>query len=167
MSFPRTGGASQRLSLVYQMSTDSLWQSPLSPTYSKSEYDGLMIGKLDAEELRAALIGYQHQQSLIELKIADIRRRLGERVETSSTKSAPAAAPAGRRKMSASARRRIAAAQKKRWAAFHAGQGPAKKAAAAPAAAKRKHKISAAGRRAIAEATRKRWAEFRAKKTAA
>ena len=73
---------------------------------------------LDKATLEAALVGYQQHLQQIELKMADLRRMLGQ---------APAAAPAARRarkagpgkqkhRMSPEGRARIAAAQRARWA---------------------------------------------------
>jgi len=73
----------------------------------------------DQALLEAALIGYQHQLEEIEAKMAELRRQLGGKPSAPSAKTATAAAPAGRRQMSAAARKRIAAAQKKRWAEYH------------------------------------------------
>ncbi len=101
------------------------------------------------EILEAALVGYRHELSRIEEKMAEIRSRLGEH----------SAEPAAKRGMSTAGRQRLAAAQKKRWQAFRSQKQ-------APAAKAGKSRISAAGRRRIIEATKKRWAEYRAKKAA-
>jgi hypothetical protein len=113
----------------------------------------------DPEVLRAALAGYQHELSMIEQKMEEIRRELGGRASVAPRTST---GPGKKRVLSSAARRRIAAAQKKRWAAY-------KKAEAAPAkkTPAKGRKMSAAGRKRIAEATKKRWAAFRAAKAAA
>jgi hypothetical protein len=112
--------------------------------------DRLTKMKTDYSLLEAALIGYQHQRELLEVKIADIQRQLGNAPATVSDEKPK------KRVMNAAARKRIALAQRKRWAEFHKTKGtPAKK-----------RMMSAEGRERIAEATRKRWAEFRAAKAA-
>jgi hypothetical protein len=75
----------------------------------------MRIQENDPGLLQAALLGYQQQLEEINVKIADLRRRLGAR-------SAPAAGPAPRtpqkkHRISAEGRARLAAAQRKRWAA--------------------------------------------------
>ena len=112
----------------------------------------------DAELLRAALVGYQHQHAVLGERIAEVTRELGGRAGRPD--AAEVAKP--KRTMSAAARRRIGAAQRKRWA-------EAKKATGAPAKkahAKGRRKMSAEGRERIAEATRKRWEAYRAEKAA-
>jgi hypothetical protein len=104
--------------------------------------------------LAMALVGYEREKVKIEATIADIKAQLGLRGPgrpKAATGTAGAAAPAGRRTLSASARRRIAEAQRKRWAAIKGTK---------TAAAKPKRRLSAAGRKAIIEATKKRWAAF-------
>ena len=118
----------------------------------------------DPEVLRAALIGYEHHRSLIDEKIAEIKARLAEHRVT--TPAADASAVHTKRTLSPAARRRIAAAQKKRWAAFHAGKGPAAKKAVVTKKASGKRVLSAAARKRIAAAQKKRWAAFRAKQAA-
>jgi hypothetical protein len=130
------------------------------------------ISVSDAELLAAALIGYQHQRSLIVVKMAELRRQIGGLAGARTLPSTDGAAPTRRSRMSAAARRRIAAAQRKRWAVFHkAKKSPTAKkvvsATAKQAAPVKKWKMSAAGRKRIAEATKKRWADLRAKTAAA
>lgn len=80
--------------------------------------------KQDTDMLTHALLGYEHKKAEIDLKIREIRARLGTgRAAAASSShesetSTPAAKPANGRKrtLSAEARKRIAAAQKKRWA---------------------------------------------------
>ena len=109
----------------------------------------------DAEFLAAALVGFEHQRSGIEEKMAELRRRIGGG-------AAPAKAQATqKRTMNAAARRRIGAAQRKRWAAVKKAQVEK-----VPSKAAKKRTMSAAARKRIGEATRKRWAEFRKKKGA-
>ena len=67
----------------------------------------------------------------------------------------PAAARAGRRKVSAAGRARMAAAQRARWANL-------KKGAKSAPVVKRKRKMSAAGRARIVAAVKARWARVRA-----
>ena len=100
-----------------------------------------------------ALIGYQAELSRIEQKMAEIRGRLGGRVNAVVAKKATP-----RRILSAAARARMAAGQKKRWTAFHKG----KKVAAVPELPKAKHRISEEGLKRIIAATKKRWAAKRA-----
>jgi hypothetical protein len=104
-------------------------------------------GFVDTEILQAALVGLEHQRSEIDVKTAEIRRRL-----RSVPASNSAAAPAARRTISAAARRRMAAGQRRRWAAAKQEK---------PAAQKPKRVLSAAARKRIAESTRKRWAALR------
>jgi hypothetical protein len=76
----------------------------------------------DNEILAAALLGYEAELAKLELKVADIRTRLGVRSpgrpkrEAPTEGTTPASAPT-KRKMSAAGRKRIAAAQRRRWAA--------------------------------------------------
>ncbi len=119
------------------------------------------MAKLDTQLLQAALVGYQHEQSMIEQKIADIQRQLGSGARR-SVGSAPATTTSRKRTMGPAARKRIAAAQKKRWEAYHAAQGTASK--PTPRRGKKstgKRKLSPEGRARIAEAARKRWAALR------
>ncbi len=120
---------------------------------------------IDAETLRAALIGYQHEQSMIEEKIAELTRKLAGKAVNPQT----AGTPKAKRHMSAAGRRRIAAAQRKRWAELKKGDGAGKRAArqaSTKKSSRKKRKLSAEGRKRIIEATRKRWEAFRAKKAA-
>ena len=115
----------------------------------------------DTELLRAALVGYQHQASVLTNRIEEIKQQLGS--QTSDRAPKPGT-DTTKRQVSAAGRRRMADAQKRRWAAFHEQSGsPAKK---APGKGKGRRKMSAAGRERIAEATRKRWAAYRAQKGA-
>jgi hypothetical protein len=123
---------------------------------------------LDAETIRAALVGYEQQQQQIEMKMAELQRRI------SGGGRAPAAAgtqtdgaPRKRRKMSAAARKRISAAQKKRWADSKKSNGTKATPEKPAKTATRKRKLSAAGRKRIVEATKRRWAAVRAAKIAA
>jgi hypothetical protein len=111
--------------------------------------------QMDPDILTAALQGLEAQRERITAHIAEIRRLLDSRRESTAATPAPSLR---KRTMTAAARRRIARAQKKRWAAFRKAQAPAKKATVAKP---RKRRISAAGRKRIAEAARKRWAELR------
>jgi hypothetical protein len=78
-----------------------------------------MAKPYDAGFLTAALAGYQSQLEEIQGKIAELRKRLGQR--------APAAPGAARAKpktphvISPEGRARIAAAQRRRWAAAKKG----------------------------------------------
>jgi hypothetical protein len=119
----------------------------------------------DPELLNAALVGYEHERTVIMEKIAEIRRQLGGRGNEAGASSTNGA----RRQMSAEARRRIAAAQRKRWEAYRKEQAPAtakKTVRVQKASAKPMRKMSAAARKRISEATKKRWAAYRAKKVA-
>jgi hypothetical protein len=75
---------------------------------------------MDAATLQAALAGYRQQLDEIEQKMAELRRRLGQRSNGTKPKSASPASPAKRRtrkhRMSEEGRARIAAAQRARWA---------------------------------------------------
>ena len=110
-------------------------------------YNPLSMPFTDDNFLQAALAGFQHHLAEINLRITELRRRLG------NTSDGAAARPQ-RHTMSKSARRKIAAAQKKRWAALN-------EAKAFPA--KPKRTMSAAARKRIGDAARKRWALVRAK----
>jgi hypothetical protein len=108
----------------------------------------------DTDLLQAALIGYERQLTVVQERMAEIRREIGgERgrsVEEGESKP--------KRGMSAAGRARVAAAQRQRWAALkRSNKGSA-------ATVKPKRKMSAAGRKRIIEATRKRWAAWRAEK---
>src|SRR5215831_12836601 len=100
--------------------------------------------QLDADLLRAALVGYENQRAEIQSKIAEIRRQLGGRAgrvlgAVVATNGSPA-----KRNLSAAARERIAAAQRKRWAAVRISKE----------ATPKRSDMSAAARQRIAEATR-------------
>jgi hypothetical protein len=112
----------------------------------------------DTSILESALIGLQSQHSKIEVKMAEIRRKLGIRAPRTTPALSSAVALPAKRTMSPAARKRIAAAQRKRWAAV-------RNAPAEPAPKKRK--ISAAGMKRIIAATKKRWAAVRAQKAVA
>jgi hypothetical protein len=113
---------------------------------------------IDAELLRAALVGYQVQSDRLSATIADIQAQLGQRgpgrppkAEASSSEE-----PAPRRRgMSAAGKARIAAAQRKRWAIVKAAKSEPKKP---------KRRLSAAGRARIIAATKARWEAFRKSK---
>ena len=77
----------------------------------------------DSSLLHAALVGYRNQLAEIDRAMADIRKRLGSRLNGASATHAPAG-KRGRKPLSAAARKRIAEAQKKRWAAFHKQKQP-------------------------------------------
>ena len=77
------------------------------------------MAKLEAEILKAALIGYQQELERVKGKIAQLRRMAGGR-------AAGRTAKARKHHVSAEGRARIAAAQRKRWAAVKravAGKG--------------------------------------------
>lgn len=71
----------------------------------------------DSSFLEAALIGYQHQLTLITAKLADVRKRLGGRTPIGVAAATTNGRKPVKRQMSAEGRARIAAAQKRRWAA--------------------------------------------------
>ena len=113
----------------------------------------------DAELLRAAVIGYEQQIAVLRARIAEIQKKIGERANALQDGNPT------RHRLSSAARKRIGLAQKKRWAAFHAATGTAKKTARVPAKKVAKNrKLSAEGRAKIVAALKKRWA---AKKVAA
>jgi hypothetical protein len=119
----------------------------------------------DIEILQAALVGLQHQASEIDMKMAELRARVGG----GPPATAPGRTQAKKRVLSPAARRRIAAAQRNRWAAYRREEEasvPVKKVAPAKPAAK-KRKLSPAAKKRIGDATKKRWAAFRAAKAAA
>jgi hypothetical protein len=65
--------------------------------------------------MEAALVGYQQQLQQIEMKMAELRRKLGKPAGPNPAKPAEKTAPRKHR-MSAEGRARIAAAQRARWA---------------------------------------------------
>jgi hypothetical protein len=65
--------------------------------------------------MEAALVGYQQQLQQIEMKMVELRRKLGKPAGPSPAKPAEKTAPRKHR-MSAEGRARIAAAQRARWA---------------------------------------------------
>jgi hypothetical protein len=101
----------------------------------------------DHDLLQAALAGYQHHLAEMNLRITELRDRLGNTADG-------AAAPPKKRTMTVVGRRKIAASQKKRWAELKTKK-------ASPAKAKRK--MSVAVRKRIGDAARKRWALLKAK----
>jgi peptidoglycan hydrolase CwlO-like protein len=107
-----------------------------------------------ANEIQAAIEGFEAQKQRLDEQIAELRRMLsGANAEPIS------ASPAnGRRTMSPAARKRIADAMRKRWAAVKKGAVPK---AVAPAPKKAKRRLSPEGRRRIIAATKKRWMAFR------
>jgi hypothetical protein len=119
----------------------------------------MSMASIDAQTLQAALIGYQHEHSVILQRIAEIQSQL--RGAGAGKSTGEKMAGGRKRVMSAAARKRIAAAQRKRWAAYHDSTG------GKPAAKKtgsKKRRLSPEGRARIAEAARKRWAAARANK---
>ena len=91
---------------------------------------------IDADFLKAALIGYQMQRDRMAALIADIQGQLGRRgpgrpKALADTVGAVDAAPAAagrkrKRKLSAAGRARIVAATKARWEAYRANKGAGK-----------------------------------------
>ena len=104
----------------------------------------------DRELLEAALVGYQHQITKIDERMAEIRQQLGVGGGAAATGSAD-----GRRHVSDETRARMAAAQQQRWAEVKRAGKPT-----------HKRNMSAEGKARIADATRKRWAAYRAQKAA-
>ena len=98
--------------------------------------------KQNNELLEMAKLGFEVQLAQIRQKIDEINAQLGTPAPRRGRKAkaeaaaatAPKAAKAGKRTMSAEGRAKIVAAAKKRWAAFHR----AKKAKAAPKKAAKK-----------------------------
>jgi hypothetical protein len=75
-----------------------------------------MALSLDKPTLEAALVGYQQQLQHIEMKMTELRRRLGKPTAgPGPVKKAVKSSPRKHR-MSAEGRARIAAAQRARWA---------------------------------------------------
>jgi hypothetical protein len=107
----------------------------------------------DYSFLQMALVGYKAQRQMIDEKIADIQKLLGQPSVQPTTNGA-GMAHGQRRPMSAAAKRRIAAAQKKRWKAFHAKQGMSQPKAGASAkrlAALKKARAARAAKRAASK----------------
>src|SRR5262249_22809784 len=113
--------------------------------------------QVDAELLRAALVGYENQLAEIQSKTAEIRRQLGGRVGRGSSAAVVTHGAPAKRNLSAAVRERIAAAQRKRWAAVRVSKESTPK----------RSGMSTAARKRIAEATKKRWKVYRAQKGAA
>jgi len=78
-----------------------------------------MVRQYDRSLLEAALIGYQAEAAKLDKAIANIRQRLGSRVDKAvpPPSAKTSAAPRKKHRISAEGRRRIAAAQRRRWAA--------------------------------------------------
>jgi hypothetical protein len=66
--------------------------------------------------MEAALVGYQQQLQSIEVKMTELRRRLGKPAGPTPAKKAVKSAAPRKHRMSAEGRARIAAAQRARWA---------------------------------------------------
>lgn len=116
------------------------------------------ISKLSTAVIEAAIVGFQHQKTLLDNQIAELRAMLSGGPSEAATK--PEAANPKRRKRSLAVRRRMALAQKERWAKIKGdAEAPAPAAVQAP---KPKRRLSAAGRAAIIAATKKMWAAKRA-----
>lgn len=76
-----------------------------------------MVLQLDTATLQAALVGYQKQLDDIQVKMGELRRRLGKKAGAAEPQTQAASRPAARKhRMSAEGRARIAAAQRARWA---------------------------------------------------
>ena len=71
----------------------------------------------DSGFLEAALVGYQHQLTVITAKIADVKKRLGGRTPIGVAAATTNSRRPRKHWISAEGRARIAAAQRKRWAA--------------------------------------------------
>jgi hypothetical protein len=80
--------------------------------------------QVDTSTLQAALIGYQSQLARIDLKIAEIRKRLGKAAVNNGGGGDVVMPIRATRQLSAAARKRIAMAQKARWAAYRAKHKP-------------------------------------------
>jgi hypothetical protein len=117
---------------------------------------------VDNEILTAALLGYKAELAKLELKMIDIRTRLGVSVpgrprrEAPTEGTIPASVPT-KRKVSASARKRMAAAQRKRWAAKRTDASEV--APKVEIATGKRAPLSPEARERIAAAQRKRWAK--------
>jgi hypothetical protein len=105
------------------------------------------ITSLSAQQLRHA--------AAIKEQIQSLENEFG-RIFGSSTKSAVAAAPKKKFRMSAAARAKISAAAKARWAKVNSKKVAVKK------APKAKGKLSAAGRAKLSAAAKARWAKAKA-----
>jgi hypothetical protein len=71
----------------------------------------------DRDILEAALLGYEHQQKVIDRKIEDIKSKLGSPAKAMPESEKPTKGTRKRRKLSKEARQKMAEAQKRRWAA--------------------------------------------------
>jgi hypothetical protein len=69
--------------------------------------------KLNTAIIEAAIVGFEHQKTQIDVQIAELRAMLTGPAETATT---PEATPSKRKRFSAAARRKMALAQKARWA---------------------------------------------------
>jgi hypothetical protein len=118
-----------------------------------------MSKAFDRQTLEAALIGYQQQASVIEQKMAELRKEL--RGSPAGTAPTVAQKP-HRKKMSAAGRKRIAAAQRKRWAEYNEAKSERSVASKLPKKKSAKRRLSAAGRANIVAALKKRWAAKKA-----
>ncbi len=96
--------------------------------------------KVDRTVLEMALVGYEAEVQKVRERIAAITRELGGRTPKAAVSSDGATRK--RKPLSAAAIKHIRDAQKKRWAAFHAKEGPK--------AAKPKRKMSAATKKKLA-----------------
>jgi len=102
-----------------------------------------MPQKLSPQIISAAIVGFEHQKTLIDAQIAELRAMLSN--DGTASNAATIGAPARkRRKLSAAARRKMALAQKARWAKLRGESKPAPAPAPKP-----KRKLSAARRAAL------------------
>lgn len=113
--------------------------------------------KVTEDLLTAALAGYQTELDLIEVKMSEIRRMLGDGARSTATSSAT---KTPKRKFSFASRRKMRIAQKLRWKKIKQAVEPSQAATAKP----KKRRMSAAGKAAIVAALKKRWAAVRAAK---
>jgi len=97
------------------------------------------VSKLNRNIVEAAIVGFEHQKTLIDNQIGELRAMLIGSAETAAT---PEPAKPQRRKRSLAVRRKMALAQKNRWAKI---RGEAEAPAPTPAP-KPKRKLSAAAK---------------------
>ena len=81
------------------------------------QYNPLMAHQhqIDAELLRAAIIGYEKQIAVLREQVVQIQKKLGARPVSVSGLETKSRRPP----LSAAARQRISLAQKKRWAEYN------------------------------------------------
>jgi hypothetical protein len=119
------------------------------------------VSKLNRTVIEAAIVGFQHQKTQIDVQIAELRAMLTGSAETATT---PEASPKKRKGFSAATKKRMAEAQRLRWAKI---KGESEQPAPAPAKApKPKRKLSAAAKAKLVANLKKARAARAAKRAA-